>query len=164
MGARTKGETHMTLRIALLGMIFGVLVASGGAGAADTPAAVGMVKVSQGSVSIERAGQQMEAPVGTEVHVGDRVHTGLNGSVGITLDDDTRLSAGPNSTLLISEFRFNSTTHDGSLIASLVKGTFSVVSGLIAKHSPSSVSFKTPTMTLGIRGTEFIVDVGGTWY
>lgn len=154
----------MTPRIALFCMMFGALVASGGADAADAPAAVGMVKVSQGTVNIERAGQEMPAPVGTAVYAGDRVRTGTLGSVGITLDDDTRLSAGPNSTLLITEFRFNSTTHDGSLIASLLKGTFSVVTGLIAKHSPSSVSFKTPTMTLGIRGTEFIVDVGGTWY
>lgn len=145
-------------------MTIAALTCSGVAGAADAPAAVGMVKVSQGMVSIDRAGQQMPAPAGTAVYAGDRVQTGMIGSVGITLDDDTRLSAGPNSTLLITEFRFNSTTHDGSLIASLLKGTFSVVTGLIAKRSPSSVTFKTPTMTLGIRGTEFVVDVEGTWY
>ena len=56
------------------------------------------------------------------------------------------------------------TPTNGSLIASLLKGTFSVVTGLIAKHSPNSVTFKTPTMTLGIRGTEFVVDVDGSWY
>ena len=149
---------------ALLCTTFAALACSGPAGAADEPAAVGMVKVSQGTVTIERAGQQLPAPAGTAVYAGDRVRTGILGSVGITLDDDTRLSAGPNSTLLITEFRFNSTTHDGSLIASLLKGTFSVVTGLIGKHSPNSVTFKTPTMTLGIRGTEFVVDVEGTWY
>lgn len=154
----------MASRTALLCMIFAALTCSGMAGAANAPAAVGMVKVSQGIVNIERAGQQIPAPAGAPVYAGDRVHTGIIGSVGITLDDDTRLSAGPNSTLLITEFRFNSTTHHGSLIASLLKGTFSVVTGLIARHSPSSVTFKTPTMTLGIRGTEFVVDVEGTWY
>ena len=93
--------------------------------------------------------------------VGDRVRTGADGSVGITLQDETRLTAGPDSTLLITDFRFNPSTKEGSLFASLLKGTFSVITGLIAKHSPGNVNFKTPTMTLGIRGTEFVVDVKG---
>lgn len=100
-------------------------------------------------------------PPGTPVFAGDRIRTGADGSVGITLHDDTRLTAGPDSTLLITEFRFNPNTNEGSLLASLLKGTFSVITGLIAKHSPDNVKFKTPTMTLGIRGTEFLVDVKG---
>lgn len=154
----------MASRIALVYMVLAALAVSGTASAADVPAVAGMVKVSQGSVSIERAGQQIAAPVGTVVYAGDRVRTGLDGSVGVTLSDDTRLSSGPNSTLLISEFRFNTTTHEGSLVASLLKGTFSVVTGLIARHAPSSVTFKTPTMTLGIRGTQFVVEVERAWF
>jgi hypothetical protein len=123
--------------------------------------AAGTVKTSQGTVSIERAGERISVSPGTPVFAGDRVRTGADGSVGITLQDDTRLTAGPDSTLLITDFRFNPSTNEGSLFASLLKGTFSVITGLIAKHSPGSVNFKTPTMTLGIRGTEFVVDVKG---
>ncbi|MBS1137767.1 MAG: hypothetical protein H6R11_1721 [Proteobacteria bacterium] len=129
--------------------------------AAETPEPAGMVKTSQGTVSIDRAGQKTPASPGTSIFVGDRVRTGADGSVGITLRDDTRLTAGPESTLLITEFRFNPNTNEGGLLASLLKGTFSVITGLIAKHSPDNVKFKTPTMTLGIRGTEFLVDVKG---
>ncbi len=106
-------------------------------------------------------GTEDSCPPGTPVFAGDRIRTGADGSVGITLHDDTRLTAGPDSTLLITEFRFNPNTNEGSLLASLLKGTFSVITGLIAKHSPDNVKFKTPTMTLGIRGTEFLVDVKG---
>jgi hypothetical protein len=129
--------------------------------AAETPEPAGMVKTSLGTVSVDRAGQKIPAPPGTPVFAGDRVRTGADGSVGITLHDDTRLTAGPDSTLLITEFHFNPNTNEGSLLASLLKGTFSVITGLIAKHSPGNVKFKTPTMTLGIRGTEFLVDVKG---
>ncbi|MCK7582667.1 MAG: hypothetical protein MZV65_48620 [Chromatiales bacterium] len=89
-----------------------------------------MVKTSQGTVSIDRAGQKTPASPGTSIFVGDRVRTGADGSVGITLRDDTRLTAGPESTLLITEFRFNPNTNEGGLLASLLKGTFSVITGL----------------------------------
>lgn len=129
--------------------------------AAEPASPAGMVKTLQGAVSVERAGQRIPASPGTPVFVGDRVRTGRDGSVGITLRDDTRLTAGPDSTLLITEFRFDPHTSEGSLLASLIKGTFGVITGLIAKRSPENMHFKTPTMTLGIRGTEFVVDVKG---
>jgi hypothetical protein len=49
------------------------------------------------------------------------------------------LTAGPRSTLLINEFEFNTTTEEGSLLATLLKGTLSVVTGLIAKQAPEKV-------------------------
>ena len=44
------------------------------------------------------------------------------------------------------------------MLATLLKGTLSVVTGLIGKQAPENVRFRTPTVLLGIRGTEFIVD------
>jgi hypothetical protein len=130
-------------------------------GAAEIEVSAGKVKRSQGSVTVERAGQIRVLEVGTPVYVGDRVRTGADSAVGITLSDDTLLTAGPGSILLINEFRFNTTSHDGNLLATLLKGTLSVVTGLIGKQAPQNVSFKTPTVVLGIRGTEFIVEARG---
>ena len=130
-------------------------------GAAEMELPAGRVKRSQGSVTVERAGQTRAVEVGTPVYVGDRVRTAADGAVGITLSDDTLLTAGPGSTLLINEFRFNTTTNDGNLLATLLKGTLSVVTGLIGKQAPQNVSFKTPTVVLGIRGTEFIIEARG---
>lgn len=129
--------------------------------AADPAEAAGMIKTSRGTVTVERAGERAPAPPGTVVAIGDRVRTGSDGYVGITLRDDTLITAGPASTLLINDFKFNTTTNKGSLLASFLKGTFGVVTGLLAKHSPESVQFKTPTTSLGIRGTEFLVEVLG---
>ncbi len=41
------------------------------------------------------------------------------------------------------------------------RGTLSVASGRIAKKTPESVDFHTPTSVLGVRGTEFVVEVEG---
>jgi len=136
------------------------LVATIAVAAEGVPPA-GKVKRCEGSVTVERAGLAQAAQVGTLVQVGDRIRTGADGAVGITLADDTLLTAGPRSTLLIEEFRFNSTTHEGNFLATLVKGTLSVVTGLIAKHEPQNVRLRTPNVVLGVRGTEFIVEARG---
>jgi hypothetical protein len=70
------------------------------------------------------------------------------------------LSAGPNSVLVLNKFTFNTTTHAGALDARVQRGTLSVISGKIAKANPDAVVFSTPDITLGVRGTEFIVDAG----
>ena len=120
----------------------------------------GIVKVSSGSVTIERAAKSQPAIPGTRVEVGDRVTTGRDSSVGITLRDNTLLSAGPNSVLVLEKFLFDSTTHAGAIDASINRGTLSVVSGKIVKQSPETVRFRTPNAILGVRGTSFIIDAG----
>ena len=130
-------------------------------GAAEMELPAGRVKRSQGSVTVERAGQTRAVEVGTPVYVGDRVRTAADGAVGITLSDDTLLTAGPRSALLINEFQFNPTTRDGNLLTTLLTGTLSVVTGLIARQAPEKMRVRTPTVVLGVRGTEFIVEARG---
>jgi hypothetical protein len=120
----------------------------------------GVVKVSKGTVTIERAQQMLPASVGTRIFSSDRVTTGADGAVGITLYDNTLLSAGPNSTVDLNKFAFDSTTHAGAIDATVKRGTLSVISGKIAKATPEAVRFSAPGMTLGVRGTSFIIDAG----
>lgn len=120
----------------------------------------GTVKVSKGQVLIERDQQLLSTAVGTLIYSNDRVMTGASGSVGITLRDNTLLSAGPNSTLELDRFSFDGTTHIGTIDAKLRRGTLAVISGKIAKASPDAVRFSAPSMTLGVRGTRFIIDAG----
>ena len=120
----------------------------------------GMIKTVKGTTNIERGSQKITAKAGMVVVAGDRIVTGANGSFGITLRDNTLLTAGPNSKIVINNFAFNSTTHAGIVDASVKRGTLSVVSGKIAKQSPDAVKFRTPAAILGVRGTEFVIDAG----
>lgn len=119
----------------------------------------GTIKVVKGTVNILRGDEVIEATPGTQVLVQDRLRTGADSSVGVTLKDDALISTGPNSSIAIEKFAFNATTHVGEMLISVLKGTFSMVSGLIVKHSPEAAAVKTPTATIGIRGTEFAVEV-----
>jgi hypothetical protein len=122
---------------------------------------IGQIKRLNGSVTLHRGGQVLSAQPGMALQQGDRLRTGTDGHAGITLNDDTLLTAGPNSSLLISNFAFNTTTHEGALQAKLGRGSLHVVTGLIAKKAPENVNFQARSVILGVRGTEFIVDIGG---
>ena len=138
-------------------------IAIGFAVLAATPSlaqSVGQIKVSAGSVFVERAGKRLPGPVGTNIEAADSIVTGADGSAGITFVDNSRLSVGPNSTLAITRFKFDQTTHEGGFDSALKRGTLSVVSGKLAKRSPDAMTVSTPSTILGVRGTEFVVKAG----
>jgi hypothetical protein len=134
-------------------------------GAVSGPAAalasdVGMVKISKGAASIERAGQRLPASTGAAVREGDVLMTGADGAIGITFSDNSLLSLGPDSRLAIDRFTFDATTHRGAFETSLQRGTLAGVSGKIAKQSPDAMKVRTPAALLGVRGTEFVLRTG----
>ena len=132
------------------------------AAATCVPAAehAGVVKIVRGEVTIERSGARLPAAAGDHVQAGDRIVTGADGRIGIALRDDTLLSAGPNASLGLDRFAFDSTTHAGGIDAALARGTLAVTSGKIAREAPESVRFRTRNAVLGVRGTRFLIDAG----
>lgn len=119
----------------------------------------GTIKTLTGSATVTRDSSVLPIAIGQHVFPGDRIVSGRDSYVGIMLHDDTRLTIGPGSELLIREFEFNPSSYAGGLAVSFLKGTVRVVTGLIGKHAPERVRFHTPTATIGIRGTEFVVDL-----
>jgi hypothetical protein len=142
------------MRKALIGLAVAVAAAFP-ALAAD----VGLVKVSKGSVQIERNGAKVAAPVGAGVQASDVIMTGADGSAGITFTDNSLVSVGPNSVFAIDKYRFDSTTHVGEFEGSLRKGRLAAISGKMVKQSPESMKIRTPSAIMGVRGTEFVVQV-----
>ena len=120
---------------------------------------IGQIKVSKGDVAIERGGQNVPGAVGARLQTSDVIKTGADGSVGITMSDNSLLSAGPNSVLSLDRYEFDSTTNAGRFDASLQRGTLAVVSGRLAKQSSDAMTVRTPSAILGVRGTEFVVSV-----
>jgi hypothetical protein len=118
---------------------------------------VGQIKVAKGQVTVERKGQALPGQVGLALEAADVLKTGADGSVGITMRDNSLLSAGPNSILALERFEFDPTTSAGRFDARLQRGTLAVVSGRIAKQSAKAMSVRTPSAVLGVRGTEFVV-------
>ena len=120
---------------------------------------VGQIKVATGQVLVDRKGQTLAGRVGMPLEPTMSSGPGTDGSVGITMRDNSLLSAGPNSIVSLERFEFDPTTNDGRFDAQLRRGTLAVVSGRIAKKTPQAMTVRTPSATLGVRGTEFVVSV-----
>ena len=120
---------------------------------------VGQIKVAKGTVYVEREGQRLPATAGMPVRQSDTLVTGADGSAGVTFSDNSMLSAGPNSVLVVDHYAFDTRTHVGQFDASLKKGSLAVVSGKMVKQTPGSMRVRTPAAIMGVRGTDFLVQV-----
>jgi hypothetical protein len=119
----------------------------------------GQIKTAQGNAQIERDGQRIVAVPGIHIRQSDSIVTGDDGTVGVTLADNSLLSIGPNTVMSLDEYAFDTTTHEGKMDASLKKGTLAVISGKLVKQTPGAMRIHTPASIMGVRGTRFIVHV-----
>lgn len=142
-----------------IGLLAGALLLAIPATAAEP---IGLVKTLSGGATVTRAGAPAQPlAAGTDVYQDDVIATGTDGSLGITFRDDTTLSMGPKGRMVLDEFAFDPAHEDVKLGVRLMRGTFAMVSGQAAKLAPEKVAVKTPTMTIGIRGTSFLIEVAG---
>lgn len=125
----------------------------------NASSSIAIVKKLSGAATVVRQDCTITATIGLEIWKNDTIWTGPDGSIGIVFNDDTFLSLGPGSTLVIDEFVFAPRQGNFSIAIRILKGTAAYLSGLIAKLAPESAHFKTPTASIGIRGTKFAVKV-----
>lgn len=130
------------------------------AGAAAAAERIGQVKVASGEVSIERAGARADAAPGSALFEGDLVETGPDGAVGMTFTDNSRMSLGPGSSLVLESYAFRRAGRPDAFDARLARGSLTAASGAIVEARPLAMRVLTPTTVLGVKGTEFAVRVG----
>ncbi len=121
---------------------------------------IGQVKVASGDVTIEHVGKEAAAAPGTALFEGDVVVTGDDSAIGMTFTDNSRMSLGPNSTLVLESYAFNRPGHQNAFDARLARGSLTAASGDITEARPLAMRVLTPTTVLGVKGTEFAVRVG----
>ncbi len=126
--------------------------------AAEKPV-VGSIKIVKGAASVQRDGLTIAARVGERLFANDILLTGEDGSLGIIFRDDSVLSMGPETRLIIDKFVFAPAEGKLGMVTKILKGTVAYFSGIIGKLSPESARFETPVASIGIRGTRFAVKV-----
>lgn len=118
----------------------------------------GTFKTLEGAVTLVRGERSMPALPGGALREGDRIVTGPNSAVAFTLADGTVVSVGPNTSLDLTHFVFDTTSQNGSLLLNLLQGTVRMITGIMGKTNPELVRVTTPTTVVGVRGTDFIVE------
>jgi hypothetical protein len=125
---------------------------------ANDTSRIGTVKHAEGAILMGRTTAQQAPRPGDGVRENERLSTGPDGAASILLKDGTVLTMGPNTTMDLSRFNFDSTTQKGHFVLDLLKGSVRVVTGLLARVNPDLFKVQTPTSVVGVRGTDFIVE------
>jgi len=136
-----------------------VLLLSAASVQADEARGAGRVKVASGTAFIVRDGRPTPATPGYLVLQADVLRTGPDGRLGVTLNDDTRISLGPASEVRVDRFSYASADGGLQLVLKFVRGVAAYVSGRIAKLSPDAVRLETPAAIVGVRGTTLAIRV-----
>ncbi|MDO8457358.1 MAG: FecR domain-containing protein [Burkholderiaceae bacterium] len=122
----------------------------------------GVVKVVNGDVRVRDVQGERPLKPGDPVFANDRLVSGKQGAASVVLRDGTTVVLADNSQLEIQKFAFDATTQDGNILVSLLQGSMRMLTGLIAKVNPDAIQVKTKTLSVGIRGTDFIVETEET--
>jgi hypothetical protein len=123
------------------------------------PSPVGRIKVVSGTAFVMRDRGLIPAQAGQVVFEADGLRTGLDGHMGVTLKDDTRVSLGPSSEVRLEHFVYAPASGSLGLVLKIARGAVAYVSGQIAKLSPDSVRLETPAAIVGVRGTSLAIRV-----
>ena len=122
-------------------------------------AKVGDVIEQKGRTNVERGSDTFkEIEKEFDVESMDTVRT-KDGRTAIQFIDETRVDVTEHSKLVIDDFVYDPNTKTGSLSLKASFGTIRYASGQIAKNSRQNVKIKTPTATVGVRGTDFSMTV-----
>ena len=121
---------------------------------------VGIVGAISGTVKTENR----ELKTGDKIYLNETIVSGANSGTQILLLDQSTFTVGEDSEVVMDTFIYDPATNDGKIVASVKQGSLKVISGLISKKNPDSLTVEVPEGTLGSRGTEFqtIVSKGKT--
>jgi hypothetical protein len=127
-------------------------------------ASIGNIGQVTGSGVLERGKDIIDGTSGTGVQSMDTAVT-AKGRMRIDFVDDTRVDITEHSRLIIDEFVYDPANNMGKLSIKASLGTVRYASGQIAKKYKQNVKIRTPSATIGVRGTDFamVVDeLGGS--
>lgn len=113
------------------------------------------------AVIVHEAGNKKEkATAGEPLFLKDRVETKKESSVQLGFKDGTSIVLREKTKIVVSEFLFDPAKKERQTILDVTSGKLKAVVSKTFNKKTSKTEFKTPTATVGVRGTELALDVG----
>lgn len=143
-----------------------VLLPMAGRAAADAPPdPAGRIELTEGEVHlVDRQQRARTMAVGAPVMEGDSIITGHDGELHLAMADGGVIAVRPDTHMTIVNYRAEGGPSDQSLI-NLTAGAFRSITGWIGRYNRSQYKIRTPTATIGVRGTDhepMVILPGGT--
>lgn len=153
--------------VSVIAMVTALLAGAIGAAIAQTPTTpppapatatevneAGVIELVEGQVNVlDTNRKRRTVKVGDKLFEGDSVVTGKNGELHAELLDGGVLAIRPDTAMRIIKYQANGDSTDTSIFG-LLKGSFRSITGWIGKSSPANYQIRTPSATIGVRGTD----------
>ncbi|MDO4230526.1 MAG: FecR domain-containing protein [Lautropia sp.] len=155
--ASWRVAAHWLLQVGLPMAALSLPAVHASAQTATPESAAGRLIMASGTVLIKShdATDAKPGKAGDWLHPGQLISTGSDGRAQIRFSDGALVSLQPASKFRIDQYRFNKQEQRG--FYSLLEGTIRAISGRIGKRDSEDFRLDTPSATIGIRGTEFVV-------
>ncbi len=114
---------------------------------------VGKVLAVEGQVIASLNEQTRPLRVGEPIYLHDRVTTAAKSRAQIEFSDGSLLNLIPNADFQIQTYSYRKALASDHFFGEIFKGGLRVLTGKISKKNPEKYEFKTPSATLGLRGT-----------
>src|SRR5256712_7098890 len=150
--ARAVGAFHLGLLFA--GLAFPSLAFAQTADGQATAVLAGKVELVEGDVRFFDRAMTVRRPVTEDsIFEGESIATGANGEVHLRMEDGGFIAVRPGTRMRIARFRAQGDEADVMTIG-LLEGTLRSITGWIAKYGRDNYQVRTPTVTIGVPGTD----------
>lgn len=140
-------------------VLFSLILAAPQAARTDTGIEdVGAVDRAVGWRQIIRETEELEPVKGEDVISKDDLRTG-EGRMEVGFVDDSKLRMTEHTRIVIDNVVFDNDPSKSELAMTFAQGTARFISGELGKVDRENIKLKTPTASIGIRGTDFTVTV-----
>ncbi len=126
----------------------------------SAPAAADIGKIDQlkGNGEVVRRAAKLPAQLNTGIQKNDNVQTG-NGRVEIRFVDDSTVKITEHSKLIIDDFVYSGKPSTSRMALKFAAGTVRFATGQKGMINKPNIVLRTPTATIGVRGTDFSTTV-----
>ena len=119
----------------------------------------GKTLLAKGKVFAKRANGNIPLKRRSALFVKDEIHVGKGAKAQFRMKDRAIISLQENTVLKIKEYQFNQGSSKDSAIMELISGGFRTITGAIGKKNKKDYELRTPLATIGIRGTDFEINL-----
>ena len=132
-------------------------------GTASAAAVAGKVAALKGTVvAINPEGEERKLRRGRPIYAGDEIVSSKRSAVALKFKDKTSFALGADSSMRVDEFIYGESDEEDTITATVLKGAFRFITGLVAKKKPASMNVNLGiTATIGIRGTNVAGELVG---
>lgn len=118
--------------------------------------AAATVQSMRGDVRVDK----LQLTPNSRVNSGSQITTGAGAQVVLKFDDSQTVILNENTAFRITDFRYKKEEPGGDrAVFDLLRGALRAISGIVASRNQQAFQLRVPQMTIGIRGTDFMVAI-----